>query len=83
MDHAQDAKLREFEQALEKLESLKGLISEEQFQATLRDLEQKRLAYLARADQSSAIAQGEGTTALAEGAIQVNTKGGRAAWRSH
>jgi formylglycine-generating enzyme required for sulfatase activity len=78
MDQEQHAQLREFEEALEKLKSLKGLLSEEQFQAALSDLEQKRLAHLARADQGSAIAQGAGATALADGATMVQTGGGDA-----
>lgn len=78
MDLEQHAQLREIEEAIGKLESLKGLISDDQFQAALHDLKQKRLSYLARADQGSAVAQGTGATALAEGVTQVNTDGGKA-----
>ncbi len=65
------SELQKIEAAIQMQENLRGLIPDEQIEGILATLRAQHAAYLARADQGSAVAQGTGATAIAEKAVGV------------
>ncbi len=62
--------LQKLEAAITAQENLRGILPDEQIEAAIAALREKQV-HLARADQGSAIAQGEGATAIARQGVGV------------